>query len=396
MSAFTSLAQRRDEIPAHVPAAALSSVCFIGMTNLPVLAREYNNHPIGGEQVQQTLLAKSLAQRGYQVSMVTADYGQPEGAIWDSVRTHKAFGLDEGLPGIRFFHPRWSGLWRALGRADADVYYTSCAGALTGQMAIFCRQHGRRLIFRVASDADCELDLPLLKYWRDKKLYEYGLNRADAVLVQSAYQRDLLKKNYGVDSSIAGMLVESGNAERSFAQRDYTVSWVNNFRSLKRPDILLDAAEALPHLSFHMAGGAAPGHEKYFDAVSAVARSRFNVKLHGLVPYHDIGELYERARVCVNTSDIEGFPNSYLQAWSSGTPVVAFFDPDELIAKEGLGIAVRTPKELVDAIVLLATDENAWLAMSKRCLHFMQRHYSEDTVLTPYRAIIDDLGRRQR
>ena len=45
---------------------------------------------------------------------------------------------------------------------------------------------------------------------------------------------------------------------------------------------------------------------------------------HGAVPYRDAGALYSRARVLVNTSDVEGFPNTYLQAWASGTPVVAF------------------------------------------------------------------------
>src|SRR5439155_3386806 len=77
---------------------AAMKVCFVGLGNLPVLAPEYNHHGIGGEQVQQTLLAKALAARGYQVSMVVGDYGQFDGACWHCVTTYKTYRADSGLP----------------------------------------------------------------------------------------------------------------------------------------------------------------------------------------------------------------------------------------------------------------------------------------------------------
>jgi hypothetical protein len=36
-------------------------ICFVGLDNLPVLAPEYRSELIGGESVQQTLLARALA-----------------------------------------------------------------------------------------------------------------------------------------------------------------------------------------------------------------------------------------------------------------------------------------------------------------------------------------------
>src|SRR5262245_30904075 len=110
-------------------------ICFVGLQNLPVLAREYSAHGIGGEQVQQTLLAKALIARGYEVCMVVADYGQPDSVAWHGVVTYKAYRPNAGVPVFRFVYPRWTGTWSALIRADADVYYTSCAGMLVGLVA---------------------------------------------------------------------------------------------------------------------------------------------------------------------------------------------------------------------------------------------------------------------
>ncbi|HEX6006493.1 MAG TPA: glycosyltransferase, partial [Burkholderiales bacterium] len=165
-------------------------ICFVGLDNLPVLAPEFQHLPVGGESVQQALLADALVRRGIEVSTVVADWGQEDGRQWQGIRVFKAYRRQAGIPMLRFFHPRWTRLWSALARADADVYYTSCAGMHVGLIAMFCRRRGRRFVFRAASDPDCDRSrLPLLvRYARDRWLYEYGLRRADAILVQSAGQ----------------------------------------------------------------------------------------------------------------------------------------------------------------------------------------------------------------
>jgi len=63
------------------------TICFVGLANLPVLAPEFGQLGSGGAELQQTLLAKALAAKGYDVSMVVADHGQPDGAVWDGVKT---------------------------------------------------------------------------------------------------------------------------------------------------------------------------------------------------------------------------------------------------------------------------------------------------------------------
>jgi len=356
-------------------------ICFVGLDNLPVLAPEYRRHTIGGESVQQTLLGRALARRGHDVSMVVADYGQKDAAEWEAIRVFKAYRPDAGIPALRFIHPRWTGMWSALTRADADLYYTSCAGMHVGLVALFCRRFGKRFVFRTASDTDCDSSRLLVRFARDRWLYAYGLRRANAILVQSAWQAETLARCYGLVGRAAGMLVEK--PLRAVA-RDIDVLWVSNIRREKRPDRVLELAERLPDVKIHMVGGPLPGEESLFLDISRRATAKDNVSFHGRLSYWDANEQYGRAKLLVNTSDVEGFPNSYLQAWIRGVPVVTLIDPDGVIEREGLGVAARSTAQISGALEHMLGDPTAWKAASDRCRAFMAREYGEDKVLAPY------------
>jgi glycosyltransferase involved in cell wall biosynthesis len=369
-------------------------ICFVGLHNLPVLAREYNAHGIGGEEVQHTLLARALTARGYDVSMVVMDYGQADGAEWEGIKTYRTYRSEAGLPVVRFFHPRWTGVWAALKRAEADIYYLSCASLRVGLTALFSRRHQRKLVFRIASDMDCEPQKLLIEYnyWRDRRIYEYGLRHADAILAQSLHQQDTMQRNYGLSSTVASMLVDQPREVLTFEQRTIPVLWVSNIRQLKRPDLVLEFAARTPEIAVHMIGGRIADSQTLFEEIFQRAGALPNVTFHGQIPYHDVNDYFSKSLVFTNTSDIEGFPNSYLQAWSRGTPVVAFFDPDGLIAREGLGVAVRTMEEMRQAVKELATNRERWLAASARCLAFMRREFNDDRILAPYLDTFRRLG----
>lgn len=366
-------------------------ICFVGAANLAVLATEYSQHTIGGEAVQQTLLARALARRGHQVSMAALDYGQPDGVQWDRIRVFPTYRPHAGLPVLRFIHPRWTKMWSALARADAELYYTSEAGMQVGLVALFCRWHRRRFVFRTASDADCDPRRLFVRLARDRWLYAFGLRRADAILVQSAAQALALARNYGLASRVAGMLVEWPRT--SVGVRDIDVLWVGSMRRVKRPDRIIELAAALPGVAFHMVGGAVGAQQEPYRTVQQAAAARPNLFLHGPLSYRETSELYGRARVLVNTSEIEGFPNSYLQAWVRGVPVVTQFDPDRLIERHGLGFAVSDPAQIAGALRRLLEDNTAWRAASERCRAFMAREYGEDRILADYLETFDAVMR---
>lgn len=361
---------------------AAMRICFLGLENLPVLAPEFGKFSVGGAQVQQTLLARALARAGHTVSMVVADYGQQDGRSWDGVRTFRACALDAGLPMLRFVYPRWTSVWSALRRADADLYYTSCAGMQVGLLAAFCYQQGKSFVFRVASDTDCDPSRVLVRLARDRWLYSWGLRRAHTILVQSQHQASLLASRFELPSRHVGSMVEA--PERSTVARDIDLLFVGNVRGIKRLDLMLALADSLRDLSVHMVGGPLPGEEALYRATQHQAAALPNVVFHGRLPYADTNVLYRRARLLVSTSEVEGFPNTYLQSWVRGVPVVALFDPDGVIQRERLGIVADSPDGLRDAVEALLCRPGAWEAASERCRAFMAREYGEASMIAPY------------
>ncbi|NHZ41036.1 glycosyltransferase family 4 protein [Massilia aquatica] len=364
-------------------------ICMLNYNAWGVIADlDGKNVHIGGEEVQHALMSRYLARSGHQVTSLVGDFGQQAVEQVGGVTVRKTFALDAGVPGLRFFAPRLTATWAGLKAAAADVYYVSCAGASVGIVAAFCQRHGRRLVFRIASDADCAPDTLMLTNARDRALYHYGLRRADAILAQTDKQAALLLKNYGLHAEVAGMFSDLPETVLAPAERATDLLWLANMRSMKRPEWFIDMVRALPELACEMAGGANPAELDLYARTEEGSRALPNLRFHGQVKFGTTRSLFARARIFVNTSSFEGFPNTYLQAWANGVPVVATFDPDGIIARLGLGVAVSDVAGAVAAARALLADPAGLAACSARCRAYAITRLAPETVSAPYLAAL--------
>ena len=365
-------------------------VCFVAPTTWPVLARDRAIEVVGGAEVQQMLIAPALVRRGYRVSMICHDYGQPEGAEIDGVTVFNMHKPDGGIPVLRFFHPRLTSLWSALARADADVYYQRSAAVWTGFMAAFCRRHGRASIYAAASDVDFIPGEQEIRFARDRRIFEWGLRRVDRVVVQNGAQREQLREHYGRES----VLIASGYEPRPGARADRAgyVLWAATMRQSKQAEKLIEIARLLPQHRFVMVGGAEPGRRPYFEALLEAARALPNVAPVGFVPYADGERYFDGARVLLNTSVYEGFPNTFLQAWSRGIPTVGFFDTGSRRGGEPPYDLVDDVPQAARAIDHLMRDDVHWQHASQRSLAHFRECHSMDTVIANYEREIAALS----
>jgi glycosyltransferase involved in cell wall biosynthesis len=304
-------------------------ICFVSLSSIRYYAEVPGAH--GGAEAQTKVLAEELAAQGHQVSVVLSGW-DPALPRRSDLRLLNAYHPSDGIAGLRFL-PRWRGLDRALEAADADVYFQMCAAAATGQTAWFCRRARRGFVFATASNTDVDPRAVRLGR-RDRMLYRYGLKRADRIITQHQEQADRLKSGYGANS-VPVALAAAPLGEPTDFEGPPSVLWLGSFRTLKRPDLCLDLAARFPDTRFVMVGGRFAREPEVFDKAETRARGMDNVDFLGSVT--DIEPHIRNSWVLLNTSEVEGFPTTFLEAWSVGIPTVSFFDPAGIVAGNGLG-----------------------------------------------------------
>lgn len=358
-------------------------VCIVAHFAYPALVEDVHGH-IGGVEHQTTLLACWLAAGGHRVSLVTWDEGQPSDCVISGVRVIKLCGKTDGLPGLRFFYPRWTSLNAALKAANADVYYQNGAECVTGQVALWCQRNRRKFIYSVAALADCDSKLPLLPTMREKWLYRLGLRLADKVIVQTRTQLQMLQEGFERDSRVIPMPSAGPSVhefeDRNFPTKDYQrVIWVGRISPEKQPNRFLDVAQKCQDLQFDLIG---PGlGSAYAEGIVRRARQLPNVAVHGRATRRQLTEFYQHAVCLCCTSENEGFPNVFLEAWSYGLPIVSAVDPDEIIVRNALGCVAHDVDEFAGAICELLASPKTWRMMSNRARHYyLENHHAENVM----------------
>lgn len=352
-----------------------------------------NSGFIGGVERQTTLMAEWFKSQGHTVSLLTWGGANNQDEIVNGIKVIKICRQDAGLPGIRFFTPRWTGLISAMKRANADVYYQNCGEYVTGQVAMWCKANNKKFLYSLASDADADVSLPVMKKWRERVLYRYGLNNADQILAQTEQQRTLLKNGFSLDSAVMPMPCPDKSAGKSaqFLDAKFTVLWAARIHVCKRLELLLEVASELPEVNFVVGGSPAIEDEYYqmlFDKMSQLK----NVTYLGMVAREEMPALYRTSSLFCCTSEYEGYPNTFLEAWSHSLPIVSTFDPDNLIKNKNLGISAHSKSELVDAIKVFHDDPELWKERSVNARHYYVNNHTVDEVMKRFEILFTQLS----
>jgi len=374
-------------------------VCFISPLGYGLYSR-HSGYPFGGAEVQFFLLAHTLASDPeFQATVLTTVRENPGTERHGPLTVVKRRGGDRLVLGlVRGYASAFLEMRRALRDIDAEVYLHAGAGVEVGAYALICRLLRRRFIFVVASSADLrrpnrQVQGPLA--W----LYPLGVRLADAVVCRTGEQLEWLRTRYGRE----GVLIRSGHCvpehvpESLVRLEKTTILWVGRMHPLKQPNMFLDLAERLPKEQCVMVIMHDPTHDDLMRAIRARAAALGNVTVHVDIPFDEMETFFERAKLIVNTSTYEGFPNTFVQAAMHGTPILSWMvDPDGVLARHKIGICAEGSYDrLVTSAERLCAAEGLRAELGKRAAEYAQAHHDVNRSAGALKTLVHTLtGRR--
>lgn len=298
----------------------------------------------GGAELNLYFLSKMFAlDERYEVSFIVEDQRQKHIEYYENVRVVR-------LTGLRWGEHKPDGklkkLWLKLVIEFSTAYEMlfnryDCVLVTTGslilsRMVFWGQIYGKkRVVFRFANDYDVDphhFESVGESKWKDR-IYWWGLKKAKALIFQTKQQKSMYEKL----EQQSGVIIKNGfYVKKPLGQiKKRWILWVSRASEVKRPELFLELARQLPNEQFMMI---MPGINEISTRIQEEVVNMSNVSFQHYVPFDEIQTYFDEAKLFVNTSVFEGFPNTFIQCGMGQTPVLSFcIDPDQIIQKYQLG-----------------------------------------------------------
>jgi glycosyltransferase involved in cell wall biosynthesis len=280
-------------------------------------------------------------------------------------------------------------LYRALARERPDIILQFVGSAHTGIAALYARRHGCKMIWRVTSDRSVEPESAswLQPHLRLERLFlNFGIRNSSLILAQTEYQRATVAAAFpGAPVQVLPNFHPAApDCGRTGAVMKQVV-WIANLKPLKNPSAFVRLArrfESRRDVRFVMVGDAIDDDPWTKDQLEQIAATP-NLEYRGAMSQPEVNTLLENTDLLVNTSDYEGFSNTFIQAWMRRVPVVSLrVDPDRLLSRGGLGAVTGTEEALFGCVAVLLDDPDKCAGIGARARRYALEHHAESNIET--------------
>lgn len=299
--------------------------------------KAFEKKSVGGTQLQLYYISRELAkEEDFDISFITRT---------KTSRKMEGVQLVPGMDKINGWSSRLKAGLKLILRMreeDADIYFSSSDNMIPGLVGLYCKLSGKKHIHRTVHKRECDRTLKE-KNWVKGVINSIGLRLADLVFVQTDSHGDLLSE--WTDSRFE-VLANSFPITDSNHQLGNKILWVGRRVRWKRPELFIELAERFESEEFVMISPCTGDEEEYYNMIEQKASEISNLNLIERVPREEIQEYFKDAKIFVNTSKKEGFPNTFIEAGMHHTPILSLkVDPDNFIQSNSCGFSCENDFE---------------------------------------------------
>ena len=343
-------------------------ICFIAPKAYSVFNPKAKG-VIGGAQVQLSLLSKEFAKhKDLDIYFMVADYGQKKMEVYEGVKVWKSLNLkDNPIKKVYSF-------FKMFKKINADVYIHRTLTAASGLMALYCRIFKKKFIYMVAHDSEVDGAHAIYKKIISRVFPYLTYKFSNLIIIQNHYQKKVLKKR-GINNI---SLIKSGYLIKKNQQYNKkNILWVGRSANWKRPELLLKLAKKFPNENFVMICNSNWGGEDLFYSIKKEASNINNIKFIDYVSFEKIDTYFQKAKIFINTSDQEGFPNTFIQAAKNKTPIISLnSNPDNFLKNYECGFCCSGKFDLMTQYLKkLLADKNLYQKASDNAYDYAKQNH---------------------
>ena len=350
---------------------------------------------IGGAEVDLYNIAMELSKdKNFEVYFLVADFGQKEVEIYHNIKVIKGHSQEKSF--LNYFGAFFK-FYRRLAQINADIYFTANLSKYVGFTNFYCKLTGKIHIHRTEHQHQVNKKIILKHIRRGSSrylLFFLGYINVDHIVVQNEEDRDMLKKTFKYPSNVIRNSYPIQKLD--IINRDF-ILWVARSEKWKRPEIFIKLAAAFPKENFIMVMPIADDL-KFFEDIKTQAKNVSNLQFIPGVPFSDVEAYYRNAKVFVNTSLAEGFPNSFNQAMNCSTPLLSLnINPDNFIKKNEVGFYCNNDFiELKKNLSQLLINKPLWNKFSENAYKYVFNEMNIEKEIVKWKKIFYYLHNKKR
>ena len=335
---------------------------------------------MGGAEMQIKYLVEFLVKKNFRVSFIFEDkgslYGNELGINLIPLKNKK---IRKTLGSRWIFYTKK--INNSLRELKPDIIYTRFYSSWSGVASIYAKQNDKIHIWALASDNDLapKRNSIIRPFdWTEKRWVKRAFMNASVIVTQNGLQQRLLKEKFQREGFLfrQSAMVENSIAIKKSTSK-ITVSWVANLKPLKRPELFLKLVESMKdnsQIEFLMIGRP---HKGYDEMIADVENKNSNFRYLGELSNEKVNDILVSSHILVNSSDYEGFSNTFVQAWMRKVVVISFnSNPDYLLTDKELGFVCNDLKKVKEIIVNLSNNQELLFERGERAYQYAIEHHS--------------------
>lgn len=327
----------------------------------------FEKKSVGGAELQLYHISAKLAERGHNIKFLTRTDSKES---IDKVELIPCLGdVDTIAKKIRV------GLKMLIqmDKQDSDIYFTSSDNMTPGLVSLYCILKGKKHVHRTVHKR--EIDKQIIKNNPVKGIIHHlGLRSSDLIFVQCEEHEKMISDWFDPNTKIIRNSFVIGDKPKSEKNQ---ILWVGRRVRWKNPSMFLDLAESRPSENFVMISPCTSGSEEFYSKIRKRSKDISNLKLIERVPREEIQEYFDKAKIFVNTSDKEGFPNTFIESGLGKTPILSYkVDPDSFIEKNSCGYSCNGEQELLEnRLDEMLENKDRTLQQGSNCRKYVEKYH---------------------